>query len=482
MRKNPTAEKVRRIDQGASDATQVNAKVVVDEESQKLALGCVIKHGREAYRGFVPLVSADVFRTESDRIIWSAIQAVPAHLPINQKTVADSLGPKNQKRIGDGLGISYLEKLVDDHAVDPVLLPNIAKNLLDVGRNRKAIGLVNRMLQSTNAHGVNGNAGELTIFAKEFLSVVEEETATHHQALGNLPSVFADVAPISWVIDGEIMERGINVISGPSGSGKSTYATWIARECIKRQGRAVLLLDRENSQPVAAERAGRVGLEANPLLQWAGGWIRDGAGAPNHDAQEIIEWVRGRVGAGERPLVIVDSMTAFFVGDENNAQDMRAFFAPLKKLADIGATAIVLGHPGKSDNLFRGSSDYLPSIDQALYLTNSDACGHLDRITLRYHKSRAGLTGTIRRSYNGGRFDRDDRQYSASQTVAEQLESLMRLNPNLTSTEFETRAGKLGISRNRARDFINDGVLAGQIHREQGAKNAKRFTLVGGEK
>ena len=71
----------------------------------------------------------------------------------------------------------------------------------------------------------------------------------------------------------------------------------------------------------------------------------------------VLEWVRN---CEARPLIIIDSMSAFHGGDENSASETRAFLNQARQLADLGATPIVLHHDGKADTAkdYRGSSDF----------------------------------------------------------------------------------------------------------------------------
>jgi hypothetical protein len=43
------------------------------------------------------------------------------------------------------------------------------------------------------------------------------------------------------------------------------------------------------------------------------------------------------------------------------------------------------------------------------------------------------------------------------------LTNLLRGNPGISKTEFEDAAKAIGVPRQRARTFINDGIESGQI-------------------
>ena len=150
-----------------------------------------------------------------------------------------------------------------------------------------------------------------------------------------------------------------------------------------------------------------------------------------------------------------------------------------RRLADLGATVAVIHHSGKADSStdFRGSSDFKASVDVAFHVTNLSSDGKLlDRVTLRCFKSRYGFTGSIVYHYDGGRFVRDGRTDAPQRTASDQLTSILRRHPDLAGDAFEKLAADCGISRNRARTFLLDGVDAGLIKFRPDGR-ARRYRL-----
>jgi hypothetical protein len=180
-----------------------------------------------------------------------------------------------------------------------------------------------------------------------------------------------------------------------------------------------------------------------------------------------------------RPLIVVDSLIAFLEGDENDAAAMRRFMNGLRWLADTGATVVPIHHDGKSETArdYRGSSDIKAAVDQAFHVSNLGSDGKLDRLSLRCFKSRYGFSGSLMYFYAGGKFVRDDRDDAPARSVADQLAELLRQNPGIKTREFEDAAGKKGLGRNRARDFISNGVLSRVIRREDAGRNQYRHYL-----
>jgi hypothetical protein len=158
---------------------------------------------------------------------------------------------------------------------------------------------------------------------------------------------------------------------------------------------------------------------------------------------------------------------------------MRKFLHRARRLADLGATVVVLHHDGKADSArdFRGSSDFKAALDMAFHCTNVSSDSRLDRIRLRCFKSRYGFAGEIVYHYADGRMVRDERSHAPERTAADQLTSLLRVNPGVTTKRFEDLAAGLSLGRNKARDFLGNGVLAGSITRESAGRNTFRHYL-----
>jgi hypothetical protein len=279
-----------------------------------------------------------------------------------------------------------------------------------------------------------------------------------------------------YIIEPELPAACVVGITGPSGEGKSSLATAWSRDAIAK-GHSVLILDRENPRSVVVDRMKRLGLAASPHLRWWGGWQR--TEAPEPGAACVRSWAVSEASAGRRPIVIVDSLAAFLEGDENAAGDMRRFMNQCRRLADLGATVVVIHHDGKGETSrdYRGSSDFKASVDQAFHCSNIGSNGKLDRITLRCFKSRPGFGGSLLYHYADGKFQRDERRDAPARSAADQLTALLRQNPGITTRKFENLAGSKGIGRKEAREFLENGVLARLIERQKGTNNSHRHSL-----
>ena len=264
-------------------------------------------------------------------------------------------------------------------------------------------------------------------------------------------------------------------MTGDSGSGKSTLALAWAGE-VAAAGTPVLVLDRENPISVVAEHLERLGIADGGLLRYWGGWLTEPPPQPNDPA--VLDWVKA---CEPRPLIIVDSMIAFHGGDENDAAETRAFMQQCRTVADLGGTVLVAHHDGKADTSkdYRGSSDFKASLDEGFHITNLvGPDGRLGTVYLRCYKSRFGFSGELVYRYTAGQFVRDQDPSAPSQTTSEMLTDLLRANPGIKKTAFENLALERGLGRNKARDFIEGGLLAGEIRREEKGNQHRHFLVV----
>ncbi|MFL6448692.1 MAG: AAA family ATPase [Bryobacteraceae bacterium] len=292
-----------------------------------------------------------------------------------------------------------------------------------------------------------------------------------------IPSIASfDSKGIDYVVPGLIASGAVTMFTGESGHGKSTLVTSLAaaiaqggdfagRPCSMRP---VLILDRENGIDVLKERFERLNITDESGLRVWGGWLANEAPAPA--CSTILEWV---LATEPRPVVVIDSLIAFLEGNENSATEVREFMKQLRQLANLGATVIVLHHTGKAETAqqYRGSSDLKGAIDIGINIKNMGE-GVLGRIVLQAFKARFSVDQQLVLNYSGGEFASDDRPYAVARTVTERLTSLLREHPGVTKSQFENLANDLKLGRNRARSYIQTGVMVGEIRVESGRNNA----------
>jgi len=279
---------------------------------------------------------------------------------------------------------------------------------------------------------------------------------------------------IQYVHEPEIPEGSVGMSSGDSGSGKSSLVTALASKIV-RQGRRVLVLDRENPVGVVNDLLDRLGKSDGLLLKFWGGWLEEEA--PELGSAIVLNWVRT---TDPKPVVVVDALIAFHRGDENSSTDTRAFMRQLRAISELGGTVVVLHHNGKAESAkdYRGSSDFKAAFDVGFHVTNWSQDSRLDVLRLRCFKSRHGFTGELVYRYAGGRFLRDQDPDAPKRTKPRLTgRSAAAKSRSPCTRAFEAEALKCGVSRQRRRDSLEGGILSGEIRRETGSRNQRRYYL-----
>lgn len=302
--------------------------------------------------------------------------------------------------------------------------------------------------------------------------------------IDDIPSVrtFAH-QKIVYVVPSLIPDAAVTGLTGDSGCGKSTFSTLLAGlvatgstfmglNCHLRQ---VLYLDRENPAVVVDERLSRLAIQDGGTLRYWGGWLPSEAPAPGSPI--IMDWVAR---CNPKPLVVVDSLIAFIKGDENSSTEVRAFMHQLRQLANLGSPVLILHHIGKGETSreYRGSSDFKAALDVGLSLTNLGDGPRLGRLRLKAFKTRFLVEDDLIFHYRDGVFEPDERSNAVSRTVTEQLTGLLRQNPGILTGEFETLAVAKGLGRDRARQFLDDGIRMGYVRPEAHGKRGQRHFLI----
>jgi hypothetical protein len=246
---------------------------------------------------------------------------------------------------------------------------------------------------------------------------------------------------------------------------------------LETQRRPVLVLDRENPLPVVVERFARLGIQDGENFKVWGGWA--GEEPPPPFAPIVTDWV----GACEpKPLIVVDSLVSFHGGDENDASETRIYMQGFRRLADLGATIIVLHHTGKSESSkeYRGSSDIKASVDVAYHLANIGGDpSRLELLRLKAFKARFIVQAETIFRCTDGRFTVDGR--NASKTVSELLREMLIASPGIQAKQFQDLARDKGLGRDRARVFLENGIKAGTVRADRGPHNTRFHTWAEGE-
>ena len=111
-----------------------------------------------------------------------------------------------------------------------------------------------------------------------------------------------------------------------------------------------------------------------------------------------------------------------------------------------------------------------------LFRSNRDRAGGrlLDVITLKYEKSRWGLSGTLTYHYAAGKMLRVA-ACAAGKSVTERLVTLLRENPGVLTDEFVTLAQENRLKREAAREFLKRGESDDTIRVEVQGRSRRHF-------
>lgn len=221
----------------------------------------------------------------------------------------------------------------------------------------------------------------------------------------------------SWLIDSFIPEGSLVMISGPPGGGKSTIALAMAGAVSSGGSFAgyttkrapVLYLDRENPQIIAQSKVRQQEVVTDDHFLYWGNWVNwvNAQGVkglvPTFNDPLVKKYVQD---APVKPLIVVDSMTAFYGGDENDSVKIRAFFKPARDLADEGATVLFIHHSGKAESAqeYRGSSDIPAALDVGFFAKKINKAQMLEEMLVRPFKTRFIVSDEITFNYEQGVF------------------------------------------------------------------------------
>jgi archaellum biogenesis ATPase FlaH len=283
---------------------------------------------------------------------------------------------------------------------------------------------------------------------------------------------------IEFAVDNVIPMAAISLISGAPGCGKSTLVMKIGESVsegkpmlgkVAKQPRDVLYLDLENSLPFIRERLTRLGIRPINRFKYWGTHVSGDVLKPGSDL--VKEWVSAKE---SKPVIIVDGLVAYLDGDENSSKDIRAFFNPLRVLANMGAAVIVLHHTGKGESTldFRGSMDIKAAIDTGYVMKNAGD-SKLTDLRLRCFKPRIAMDDNISFMYRNGNFAIQETKQSTEHILTE----ILRENGGIDKKDFEELAKKKGIGQSETRSFVNEGLSNGTILSRRGVKNAAQLLL-----
>jgi len=453
-----------------------------DIDVEKLILGSLLLDGSR-FIDIAPMLREDDFALEKHRRIFARMSALHSRgEPIDRVIVANELMRYGELESVDGIG--YLVTLDDG-------LPRIAHldsyvNIIRDKATLRRIAIAAQHLM-TRALLAEEEPAEILTGAEEMLRRLSQGARANARSFSDITLIGTIAAQkLDWVVHTILAAGTVTLITGDSGSGKSSLVTAICHAIslgdalagLRTQQRPVLYLDRENPIPIVAERFKRLGISDSNDFKYWGGWCPAEPAVPS--SPTLMQWVNS---CEVKPVVVVDSFAGFSDGaDENDAAQVRAFMDGPRRLADMGATVIVLHNSSvktETAKEYRGSSDFKASVDIAYHLVNlSSDPSRLSTLRLRAFKARFAVAPEIVLNYVDGEFRIDSR--GPAQTGIQAFRDLLIANPGIKSREFEVLATQKGLGRNKARDFIKKGIDEDTIRVEEGpTHNEQRHTWIG---
>ena len=450
--------------------------------SERAIIGCILEdHRRWAV---VSQLQGSDFQLLAHQIVFDLCRELKEQgKAFEELLICSELEKRNQLQLIGGY--DYLLEVEYRNGHVPECLPDHVRRVREASNLRKQ-----RRVYAKAQEMAELPRADPTAIQQYVASELEKLPAASAIDIDNLPSVRSYDKKWEFLVPGLLVKNTVAVWSGPSEAGKSSLALWLCdaiahgKEMFdgKCEQHPALYLTLENPVEHFDDICQRLAIADGPdsNLHILGDWSEPSPPLPN--AAPILAWV-----TQHKPFVVVDSLIAFFDGDnENDAVQMRAFIQNHgRKLLRAGACGVLfLTHPGKAESAqeYRGSSDLRPAIDTGYKLHNSGE-HRLERLTLKAFKVRCIQQPNellLHYTQKDGRdtFVSDDRPRAIAESVTAQLKKLLAENPAIKSREFEKAAQAKGLGQTRARNFLKDGVADGTIRQDDGPHRAKLHTLI----
>lgn len=194
----------------------------------------------------------------------------------------------------------------------------------------------------------------------------------------------SDIPDIKWIVKDIIPIQGVTILAGEAGSFKSYFSKYVSICCtnnitvlntFETKKIKVLYLDEENGAITLKTRLKKLkdGMSLN-IENFENLTFVMESNLKLFPSKEVIESLEEYIKTQEPDLIIVDSMSRFMVGDENQAKDVKLIYDTIKPLITKYNTSWLIihhtrkgsGKKGKDD--LRGSSDFVGFCDTVMML------------------------------------------------------------------------------------------------------------------
>ena len=307
----------------------------------------------------------------------------------------------------------------------------------------------------------------------------------------------ANYPPREWIIEDMLAKGSLTMLSGQPRSYKTFITLAMALAVAKGEKlfnafdtkpTGVLILDEESGDQLMYERFKALGAtESLDNLPIYFSFFADRKMNKDY-AEEVIKFCQEK----DIGLVIVDCLTRFHNGNENDAGDMSRILGDFKRIAVQGITCLIIHHErkrgysiGNSADAMRGSSDIFAACDIQMSVERKGLSNMItiEQNKLRYGKEKPAITITIN-DFEDGRISLDfsgqaktkkDEHDSNKQTVLQ----FIRDNEGLNKSEVERALQEQNhtLSQAKIRRCIVE-LLAENLIREDTANNSKNAHLL----
>jgi replicative DNA helicase len=435
---------------------QPNSSLPASLDAERAILGEILLNNALYAQVAHHLVPGD-FSLAAHRLIYSRMRDLQGTgRPVDMVTMADELERHQEvERIG---GIAYLTSLIDGvpERTSIVHYAAIVREKALLRQIAKEAEALQKAACAPNADVVR-LAHRICDFGENARSTIQPPDAI--QRLEDVPEIGSlEAGSVSYIVRDLIPTGSVVLLAGTPGIGKSSVALNLAITCamgaefLGHRCRWIkcLYLDKENALPLVQQRMSLYADCSLPELKIWGGWVLDEP--PMVGDPRLVQWA-----AEHRPLIIFDSLLRFHDADENSASEMRGVMKHLRRLAEVGATVLVLHHRSKSDNSkYRGSSDIVAAVDIAFSLEEKDGL-----LELHCFKSRYGPEQSLRFHADFAKGIFEIAEEKADKKEAEELEVICKFigdNPGATQRQVCAAAQRNGISKKRTIDLLRQGM------------------------
>lgn len=335
------------------------------DEAELAVLGSILMNPA-CLATLLPWLKANDFFVLRNHYVFDAILILHERgEAIDNLTVIDVLRDQcHLDEIGGSAFITYLVNNTPTH----VHAYTYARIIESAARRRRLLAVASGIAQGAISSTPKDEIKHLIQVAQSLLEPMGENTddfrqyLIHASELDNLPVV-------SWLIPGELPERGLCMYFGPSGVGKSFIAL----------NHALMLSEKIPVVYIAAE--GEYGFAAR-VAAWCRHYKRDPKGlniwffmnvvsiiddAERHEFISLIERIKPK-------LIVVDTVAhCMLPGNENDTREMGMFIKGTKALQKkFECAALLVHHTSKSGRIERGSGSLRNACDVIARITDDD--------------------------------------------------------------------------------------------------------------